>query len=143
MSGLMDIVENNVHTSCLRLQATADEINMVRNGKQYSQNTSVNVVLVGKKCHYIKAADMYTHITNTVNDTTRLGFTGDDLGNQSIRSSLAIALYLARRVVSTIILIGRWSSDAFLLYIRRQIHEFSAGISVDMVAVDIFSLYQI
>ena len=98
--------------------------------------TSVNVVLVGKWCHYIKAAEMYDHITNTVNNTTGLGFSGDDVGNHSIRSSLSMTLYLAKQAVSTIMLIGCWCSDAFLLYVRRQVQEFSAGISADMVAVD-------
>ena len=104
--------------------------------KGTTKNTSVNVVLVGKRCHYIRAPEMYEHITNTVNNTTGLGFTGDDVGNHSIRSSLAMALYLAKRPVSTIMLIGRWCSDAFLLYVRRQVQEFSAGISADMVAID-------
>ena len=36
MSFLMDIVQNNAHTSCPHLQAAADEINMVKEGKQYS-----------------------------------------------------------------------------------------------------------
>ena len=104
--------------------------------KGTTKNTFVNAVVVGKQCHYIKAAEMYEHITNTVNITTGLGFTGEDVGNHSIRSSLAMALYLAKRAVSTIMLIGRWCSDAFLLYVRRQVQEFSAGISADMVAVD-------
>ena len=30
-------------------------------------------------------------------------------------------------------LLGRWSSDAFLLYIRRQVQEFSTGVSSDML----------
>jgi len=36
MNFLMDIVQNNAHTSCPHLQAAADEINMVKEGKQYS-----------------------------------------------------------------------------------------------------------
>ena len=79
------------------------------------------VGLVGNRCHYIEVAEMYDHITNTVNNTRVLGFTGDDVGNHSIRSSLAMTLYLAKRSVSTIMLIGCWSSDAFLLYVRRQV----------------------
>ena len=104
--------------------------------KGTTKNMFVNAVVVGKQCHYIKAAEMYNHITNTVNITTGLGFTEDSVGNHSIRSSLAMALYLAKQAVSTIMLVGRWCSDAFLLYVRRQVQEFSAGISADMVAVD-------
>ena len=64
---------------------------------------------------------------------TGLGFEGKETGTHSIRSSLAMALYLSKRPVSTIMLLGRWSSDAFLLYIRRQVQEFSTGVSKDMV----------
>ena len=73
--------------------------------QRYYENTSVNVVLVGKQCHFIQAPEMYKHITNTVNNITGLGFTGDDVSNHSIRSRLAIALYLAKRSVSIIMLI--------------------------------------
>ena len=65
-----------------------------------------------------------------------LGFDGSRVGTHAIYSSLAMALYLAKRAVSTIMLIGRWGSDAFLLYIRRQVQNFSAEISANMVAVD-------
>ena len=78
---------------------------------------SVNIVLVGKHCHDIQAAEMYEHITNTVKNTTGLGLTGDDVENHSIRSSLTMVLYLAKRAVSTIMLIGRWCSNVFLLYV--------------------------
>ena len=104
--------------------------------KGTTKNTPVNAVVVGKQRHYIKADEMYEHIVNTVNTTTGLGFTGDDVGNHSIRSSLAMALYLAKRAVTTIMLIGRWCSDAFLLYVRRQVQEFSTGISAEMIAID-------
>ena len=103
-----------------------------------SENTSVNAILIGKKKHYIKSNEMFTHIKNTVNNMTGLGFTGDEVGTHSIRSSLAMALYLNKRAISTIILLGRWSSDAFLLYIRRQVQEFSAGVSADMVSQESF-----
>ena len=33
----------------------------------------------------------------------------------------------------TIMLVGRWSSDAFLKYIRRQVQEFTSGVSTRMI----------
>ena len=81
---------------------------------------------------------MMRHLKTTVDNISGLGFTGKDVGTHSIRSSLAMALYLKKRQVSTIMLIGRWSSDAFLLYIRRQVQEFSAGVSADMVSQEQF-----
>ena len=35
-------------------------------------------------------------------------------------------------------MIGRWSIDAFLLYIRRAVQEFSVGISKKMLHKDTF-----
>jgi hypothetical protein len=44
-----------------------------------------------------------------------------------------MAMYLAGVPVFTIMLLGRWSSDAFLRYIRKQAKEFSSGISDLMI----------
>jgi hypothetical protein len=63
-----------------------------------------------------------------------LGFSHLDVGTHSIRSGAAMAMYLASVPVFTIMLIGRWSSDAFLRYIRRQVLQFSAGVSTRMVS---------
>jgi hypothetical protein len=44
-----------------------------------------------------------------------------------------MAIYLASVPVYTIMLLGRWSSDAFLRYIRHQVKEFSKGVSQKMI----------
>ena len=62
-----------------------------------------------------------------------LGYESSDIGTHSLRSGCAMALHLAGVPVYMIMLIGRWSSDAFLRYIRRQVREFSAGVSKRMV----------
>ena len=101
--------------------------------KGSTESTPVNTVFIGSKRHYVTANEMFKHIRHTVDNSSGLGFSGNDVGTHSIRSSFAMALYLARRPVSTIMLLGRWSSDAFLLYIRRQVQEFSKGVSRDMI----------
>jgi hypothetical protein len=63
-----------------------------------------------------------------------LGFPATDIGTHSLRSGAAMAMYLAGVPVFTIMLIGRWSSDAFLRYIRRQVLQFSAGVATRMVS---------
>jgi len=62
-----------------------------------------------------------------------LGFSADDIGLHSIRSGAAMSMYLSGVPVFTIMLIGRWSSDAFLRYIRKQVQEFSAEVSKRMI----------
>ena len=88
--------------------------------------------------HYVTCSKMLKHLANTVDNMHGLGFSGKEVGTHSIRSSLVMALYLARRPVCTIMLIGRWCRDAFLLYVRRQVQEFSAGVSADMIKCDQF-----
>ena len=44
-----------------------------------------------------------------------------------------MAMYLDEVPVYTIMLIGRWSSDAFLLYIRKQVVQFSHNVSNRMI----------
>jgi hypothetical protein len=62
-----------------------------------------------------------------------LGFSADQIGLHSARSRAAMAMHLAGVPVFTIMLLGRWSSDAFLRYIRKQVKEFSRGISSKMI----------
>ena len=42
-------------------------------------------------------------------------------------------MYLAGVPVYTIMLIGRWSSDAFLRYIRKQVEQFSKHVAKQMI----------
>jgi hypothetical protein len=49
-----------------------------------------------------------------------------------------MAMHLAGVPVYTIMLIGCWSSDAFLHYICHQVQEFSAGISCHMILSEDF-----
>ncbi len=62
-----------------------------------------------------------------------LGFNYKQIGLHSARSGAAMAMYLAGVPVFTIMLLGRWSSDAFLWYIREQVQGFSLGISSKMI----------
>ena len=67
-----------------------------------------------------------------------LGFTKHQVGTHSVRSSFAMMAYLAKEPVYTIMLIGRWSSDAFLRYIEKQIKEFTRGVSTRMLTNETF-----
>jgi len=67
-----------------------------------------------------------------------LGFSAKQIGLHSARSGAAMAMYLAGIPVFTIMLLGCWSSDAFLHYIRKQVKEFSTGISKKMITHEHF-----
>jgi hypothetical protein len=63
-----------------------------------------------------------------------LGFKAMEMGTNSLCLGAAMAMQLAGVPVYTIMLIGRWSSDAFLQYIWKQVQAFSIGISNHMIA---------
>jgi hypothetical protein len=49
-----------------------------------------------------------------------------------------MAMYLEECPVFMIMLIGRWSSDAFLRYIRKQVMEFSQNVAKRMLSCQNF-----
>ena len=68
----------------------------------------------------------------------KLGFTELDIGLHSIRSGGAMAMFLSGVPVVVIMRVGRWSSDAFLEYIRDQIESFTAEVSKKMITCEDF-----
>jgi hypothetical protein len=70
---------------------------------------------------------------------TKLGIRRSEIGTKSIRSGAVMAMYLAGVPVFSIVVIGRWSSTAFLKYIRKQVQEFLQGISSKMIEVQTFN----
>ena len=61
-------------------------------------------------------------------------------GTHSIRCGAALALYLSGCSIVNIMLQGRWSSDAFIIYIKRSVLERSQGIAIKMIANDDLTL---
>ena len=49
-----------------------------------------------------------------------------------------MGLFLANTPVSRIMKIGRWVSEAFLVYIRPQVLEWTHNMSADMITHDTF-----
>ena len=68
-----------------------------------------------------------------------LGFTKDDIGLHSLRSGGAMAMFLSGVATIIIMRIGRWSSEAFLEYIREQIEQFTLGVSKKMLQFENFN----
>jgi len=67
-----------------------------------------------------------------------LGFHPEEVGLHSASSGAVMAMHLAGIPVLTIMLLGHWSSDAFLRYICKQVQEFSKGISQKMILNECF-----
>ncbi len=60
------------------------------------------------------------------------------IGNKSLRSGAATSLFLMDPSPAKIMILGRWSLDAFLVYIRPQVLEWTNNMSRDMISFDSF-----
>lgn len=93
--------------------------------------TSFDTFFDGNKHWQIRTSQILSTIQAVVatcgKDT--LGYSAKDVGTRSICSSAAMSTYLAGVLpIYTVMLLGCWSSDAFLrYYIWRQVQEFSSG----------------
>ena len=67
----------------------------------------------------------------------KLGFKPEDIGTHSNRCAAAMAIFMYKKPVYMIMLMGRWSSYALFKYIQRQVLEFSKGISIRTIRNDI------
>ena len=66
------------------------------------------------------------------------GIAEHELGTRSIRSGAAMALFLRDHSVEKIMILGRWTSDAFLVYIRPQVLEWTNIMARDMASTQDF-----
>jgi hypothetical protein len=67
-----------------------------------------------------------------------LGFSPDKVGIHSNKSGGAMGMFLSGTPVYTIMLMGRWASDAFMRYIRKQVLSISHGIAAKMLTFEQF-----
>ncbi len=68
----------------------------------------------------------------------KLGFHPEEVGTHSNRSGGAMGMFLAGTPVYTIMLMGRWSFNAFMRYIRKQVLSLSHGIAAKMLTYEQF-----
>ncbi len=115
-------------------------VKRIRSYKGTNPNSSVSLAKHGNKIISI-TSEM---IVNLIRDgivaigETKHGINQSEIGSKSIRSGAAMAMYLAGTPVFSIMLVGRWPSTAFLKYIRKQVQEFSHGISSKMIEIQSF-----
>jgi len=108
----------------------------------FSQNMMVNsFLLTDGSIHLFTGTGLLKKLRRaaTALGPDVLGFTSSQIGLHSARSGAAMGMYLTGVPVFMIMLLGRWASDAFLRYIRKQVKEFSSGISEKMIMNENFS----
>jgi hypothetical protein len=79
------------------------------------------------------------HTCSTLGGKKVFGFDSMDIGTKSIRSGAAMGLFLANHSTERIMLMGRWKSQAFLVYIRPQVIEWTNNMSGDMIRHDSYT----
>ena len=117
------------------VRSWASVVQRVRAYPGATKETHVNAFLDRGEIEYIKGKAVRERIRWAVAAIGKavLGYGPEDVGTHSIRSGAAMAMFLADTPLFVIMLQGRWSSDAFLRYIRKQVKQFSAGLSAKMV----------
>ncbi len=121
-------------------------ISLIRRARQFPikpehlPDTPINTIFTKGTPSQITSSIFLSTIRRTVQDMgrDRLGFGPEEVGTHSNRSGGAMSMFLSGTPVYTIMLIGRWSSDAFMRYIRKQVLAASHGISAKMLTYEDF-----
>ena len=138
--------QRNFHPSMCPVRLWTAIVQRIRDYKGTTDATTINTVLPNGQLAEIKASELLLKLRVAVAALGKdhPGFGPNDIGLHSLRSGAAMAMYLLAVPVFTIMLLGRWSSDAFLRYIRRQVQQFSKGVSNKMVEnPDFFTIPEI
>ena len=123
------------HPTLCPVKSWAKIIQRILSYKNTTIDEYVNTIFYNDKFYEITSNDSVKALRAAALaiGSSTLGFNPQDIGTHSIRSGAAMAMYLDEVPVYTIMLIGRWSSDAFLLYIRKQVEQFSHNVSSRMI----------
>jgi hypothetical protein len=101
-----------------------------------SGDSPVSTMCVGQEQATVKAETLRRHLRLACTlggGKAVFGYSASDIGTRSIRSGAAMGLFLMNHPVAKIMILGRWSSDAFLDYIRPQVLECTNQMSSDMI----------
>jgi hypothetical protein len=105
-----------------------------------SSETSVPALLEHKQISHITQKQVKDTLRDRVKSfgEAKLRIQSKEIGTHSIRSGEAMAMYLGGLLVYVIQLIGRWSSDSFMKYLRKQIEELTFGVLTKMLSTQMF-----
>ncbi len=122
------------------VRAAAAIVKRVKKYPGSSQQTPISTVLNHRIIKHITSDHVIDALRNAVGaiGEAKLGFKKEDVGMHSIRLGAAMAMYLGECPVFMIMLIGRWPSNAFLRYIRKQVIEFSQNMAKKMLSCQNF-----
>jgi hypothetical protein len=102
------------------------------------RDTQINFVKSGSTYYTIPSSVFLSKIRLVVRTLghEKLGFHPEDVGTHSNRLGGAMGMFLAGTPIYTIMLMGRWLSDAFMRYICKQVLSLSHGIAAKMLTYE-------
>ena len=117
------------------VRAAAAIVRRIRNYKDINDDTPISTVYLRGRRSDVTSKQMTCALQDAIRVIGKdvLNIKTSDVGTHSIRSGGAMAMFIGGCPVFMIMLIGRWSSDAFMKYIRKQIEEFSHNVSQKMI----------
>jgi hypothetical protein len=122
------------HPTMCPVRAWAAVVKRVRSYPGATDDTPVSAVWRNNRIEHVKSKDVIDAINRAAEAIgwDRLGVKKGEFGTHSLRSGAAMAMYLDEIPIYSIMMIGRWSSDAWLRYIRKQVDQFSHNIAKRM-----------
>ena len=139
------VTQHKNNTELCPVRALTAINNRILSYKGTGLDSQINTIDYNGKLRCIHSTEVFAQIRHVVRGFGQddLGFTHKEVGTHPIRSSAAMQLFLNKIPIFQIMLLGRWSSDAFLRYILRQVQEFSSGLSAAMVHKDFYTVPEI
>jgi hypothetical protein len=125
------------------VRAWAYTITRILSHPQHNTDSTVNCYFdpnASVPTQYFTQKHLNQFLRHTVNlkPADYFGYDHKQIGTHSVRSGAAMALYLADEQPHNIMLLGRWSSDAFLIYLRPQVLSSFSRLSNQMILNDDF-----
>ena len=105
-------------------------------------DTTINTIYLLQRRTQISSTAIRQYMRSTCTakgGKQTFGFDALDIGTKSIRSGAAMGLFLMNISVQKIKMMGRWSSEAFLVYIRPQVLEWTNDLSHNMIQINSFT----
>ncbi len=122
------------------VRAAAAIVRRIRKYPGSTQDSPISTVTVNGHLKQVTSTHMINALRGAVGaiGEVKLGIKKEDVGTHSIRLGAAMAMYLGECPAFMIMPIGRWSSDVFLRYIRKQVIEFIQNVAKRMLACQNF-----
>lgn len=100
-----------------------------------SEKSKVNTIFLHGKLREITSEEIRNHLRRhiLIIDPLQHHFKTSRIGTHSIRTSFANIMHSVGIAKTTVMMLGRWASDAYLRYIRHNLADFSKNISAQMV----------